>query len=57
MIENRERYRTREDVNVVLSLTDKLLNPAISFDIELPQSTEIERSQLASALSTTQQLN
>lgn len=57
MIENRERYRTREDVNVVLNLTDKLLNPAISFDIELPQSTEIERSQLASAVSTTQQLN
>jgi len=57
MIENRERYRTREDVNVVLNLTDKLLNPAISFDIELPQSTEIERSQLSSALSTTQQLN
>lgn len=57
MIENRDRYRTREDVNVVLKLTDKLLNPAISFSIELPQSTEIERSQLASALSTTQQLN
>lgn len=57
MIENRERYRTREEVNVVLNLTDKLLRPAINFGIELPQSTEIERSQLASAVSTVQQLN
>lgn len=57
MIENRERYRTREEVNVVLNLTDKLLRPVINFEIELPQSTEIERSQLASAVSTVQQLN
>jgi hypothetical protein len=57
MLENRERYRTREDVNVVLNLTDKLLNPNIAFDIELPQSTDLERSQLASVVSTTQQLN
>ncbi len=57
MIENQERYRVREDINVVLNLTDKLLNPNITFEIELPQATENERSQLASVVSTTQQLN
>ncbi len=57
MIENQERYRGREDVNVVLNLSGKLLNPEISFEIELPNATETERSQLASISSTTQQLN
>lgn len=57
MLENRERYRSREDVQVILTLQEKLLNPGISFDIELPQSTETERSQLESAISTTQMLN
>lgn len=57
MIENPERYRAREDVNVVLNLTEKLMNPVIDFGIELPQMTELERSQLASVVSTTQQLN
>ncbi len=57
MLENRERYRTREDVNVVLNLSEKLTNPVIDFNIELPQTTDLERSQLESAVSTTQQLN
>lgn len=57
MVENQDNYRGREDVNVVLNLKEKLMNPAISFDIELPQATETERSQLASITSTTQQLN
>ena len=57
MLENPDRYRGREDVNVVLNLTGKLLNPAISFGIELPQATETERSQLASVTNTTQQMN
>ncbi len=57
MVENRDRYRAREDVNVVLNLREKLMNPTIDFGIELPQSTENERSQLAGVVSTTQQLN
>jgi hypothetical protein len=57
MIENQDRYRAREDVNVILNLTDKLMNPSIGFDIELPQATETERAQLASVISTAQQLN
>lgn len=57
MIENQDRYRGREDVNVVLNLNGKLLNPEISFEIELPAATETERSQLSSIASTTQQLN
>ncbi len=57
MVENQDKYRGRENVNVVLNLKDKLLNPSLSFDIELPQATETERAQLASVVSTTQQLN
>ncbi|MFN2430100.1 MAG: translocation/assembly module TamB domain-containing protein, partial [Cryomorphaceae bacterium] len=57
MVENQEVYRSREDINVVLRLREKLMNPTINFDIELPQATETERSQLASVVSTTQQLN
>jgi len=57
MIENQDRYRGREQVNVVLNLNGKLLNPEINFDIELPAATETERSQLSSIASTTQQLN
>lgn len=57
MLENQERYRGREDVNVLLDLSGKLMNPNIRFEIELPEATETERSQLASVSSTTQQLN
>jgi hypothetical protein len=57
MIENRELYRSRELVNVVMALQGKLQTPSIGFDIELPQATENERTQLASAVSTVNQLN
>jgi hypothetical protein len=57
MIENRELYRSRELVNVIMALTGKLQTPAIGFDIELPQATENERIQLASAVSSVNQLN
>src|SRR5690606_17284842 len=57
MIENQDRYRGREEVNVVLNLNGKLMNPEINFEIELPAATETERSQLSSIASTTQQLN
>lgn len=57
MIENQDLYRGRENVYVVLNLQEKLMNPAIKFNIELPQATETERAQLASVVNTTQQLN
>jgi hypothetical protein len=57
MIENQDLYRGRENVFVVLNLQEKLMNPAIKFNIELPQATETERAQLASVVNTTQQLN
>ncbi len=57
MIENPELYRSRELVNVVLNLGGKLTLPSINFEIELPQATENERTQLASAVSTANQLN
>ncbi|MCH2213552.1 MAG: translocation/assembly module TamB [Flavobacteriales bacterium] len=57
MIENRELYRSRELVNVVMALGGKLVAPTIGFQIELPQATENERTQLASAVSTVNQLN
>lgn len=57
MIENRELYRSRELVNVLMNLGGKLTNPSIGFEIELPQSTQNERSQLASAVNSANQLN
>ena len=57
MIENRELYRSRELVNVVMGLGGKLTNPTIGFEIELPQATENERTQLASVVSSVNQLN
>lgn len=57
LIENRELYRNRELVNVVLNLGGKLFEPSIAFEIELPQAGTTERSQLASAVNTTNELN
>ncbi|HKL40306.1 MAG TPA: translocation/assembly module TamB domain-containing protein, partial [Cryomorphaceae bacterium] len=59
MIESRDQdqYRSREMVNVLMNLTGKLLSPTIQFEIELPQATENERTQLASAVSSVNQLN
>ncbi|MCZ4408419.1 translocation/assembly module TamB domain-containing protein [Cryomorphaceae bacterium 1068] len=57
MIEDQNIYRSRELVNVSMALTGKLLTPSIGFEIELPQATENERTQLASAVSTVNQLN
>ena len=57
MIENRDLYRNREPVNVVLKLGGKLFEPSIEFEIELPQAGSSERSQLASAVNTTNELN
>lgn len=57
MIENRELYRSRELVNVSMGLTGKLQSPSIGFEIELPQATENERTQLASAVGSVNQLN
>ncbi len=57
MIENPELYRSRELVNVVMALGGKLTEPTINFDIELPQATENERTQLASATNSINQLN
>lgn len=57
MIESPELYRSRELVNVVMALGGKLTTPTIGFEIELPQATENERTQLASAVSSINQLN
>ena len=57
MIDNPELYHDREQVELNLELSGKLMNPNINFKIKLPQATTNERAQLQSALSTTQQLN
>ncbi len=57
MIENRDLYRNREPVNVVLKLGGKLFEPSIEFGIELPQAGTNERGQLASVVNTTNELN
>jgi len=54
---NPESYKNRVNVNIIMHLTGKLMNPVISFKIELPDSEERERSQLTTATTTTEDLN
>lgn len=44
--------RTSVPVNCILYLTDELMNPTISFGLELPQSDESVASQVRSVIST-----
>ena len=57
MVENRDQYRSRVPVNVEMKLTNKLQNPDIAFDINLPTAGQTERAQLESAISTDQERN
>jgi hypothetical protein len=40
---NQNLSTIREDVNVIVSLTDKLFSPTLSFDIELPPNSTLAR--------------
>lgn len=57
MRENREAYRNRVPVEVVMHLEDKLMNPQIDYGIELPRADENEKAQVRSALSDPDELS
>ena len=50
-------YRRRVPVETVLHLTDKLFNPTINFDIQLPGSDEATRDMLERLITTEQEMN
>lgn len=57
MIGEEEEYKSRVNTQVFLNLDGNLQSPTISFEIELPDSKERERTALRSATSTTEDLN
>jgi len=57
MIGEEQDYKSRVNVNVYLYLKGNLQSPDISFDIELPDSKERERTALRNATSTNEDLN
>ncbi len=52
-----DRYRRRMPVETVLILEDKLFNPAISFDIEIPGGDEGTRELIERMITTEQEMN
>ncbi|MDX9752036.1 MAG: translocation/assembly module TamB domain-containing protein, partial [Flavobacteriales bacterium] len=57
MFDKNEAYRRRVPVDVTMHLRDRLLNPAIDFEVRLPTVDESVRTQVNSVLSTEQELN
>lgn len=55
--EESEQYRQRVPVNLNLQLAGKLMSPLISFDIFLPNSDELTRARVASAINNEQEVN
>lgn len=52
-----EAYKKRFPVEVVMHLTQKLMNPEIGFEVKLPTVDEAVRTQVSSAMATTDDLN
>ncbi|HEY0977096.1 MAG TPA: translocation/assembly module TamB domain-containing protein [Flavobacteriales bacterium] len=52
-----EAYKKRVPVEVIMHLTQRLMNPDIAFDVRLPSVDEAARTQVQSALATTDDLN
>jgi hypothetical protein len=52
-----EAYKKRFPVEVVMHLSQKLMNPDIAFDVKLPTVDEAVRTQVNSALATTDDMN
>ncbi|MEO8066636.1 MAG: translocation/assembly module TamB domain-containing protein [Flavobacteriales bacterium] len=57
MRENKDAYRKRVPVEVVMSLENKLMNPDISYTIELPTVDEGVKTQVRSALADPDELS
>jgi hypothetical protein len=52
-----EQYKQRVPVNLNLLLSGKLMSPQVSFDILLPNSDELTRARVASAINNEQEIN
>ncbi|MBW6478363.1 MAG: translocation/assembly module TamB [Bacteroidales bacterium] len=52
-----EAYRRRVPVETVLHLQDKLFNPSVSFDIQLPGGDESTREMIERIITTEQEMN
>jgi hypothetical protein len=57
MSENKEAYRNRVPVELIMNLSGKLLNPEIAFEIEVPNADELTRSKVRSAISSEEEKN
>lgn len=57
MAEDAEQYRQRVPVELMMNLSDGLMNPNIHFDIDLPTSNEITKTRVRSAISTEEEMN
>lgn len=52
-----ERYNRREQVVAILKLQNKLFNPDINFDIYLPNTDDLTKTQVKSVLRTQEEIN
>ncbi|MDR0371163.1 MAG: translocation/assembly module TamB domain-containing protein [Prevotellaceae bacterium] len=57
LMDNPAVSRTNVPVVCVLNINERLTNPAISFDIDLPSSDDVVRQQVKSVLSTEEMMN
>jgi hypothetical protein len=51
------RYKNRSDVECYMNLTQSLMQPNVSFEIQLPRSDETAKNALANLIQTEQELN
>lgn len=57
LMDNTAVSRANIPVVCVLNLSERLMNPVINFDVELPSSDELVRQQVKSVLSTEEMMN
>jgi hypothetical protein len=56
-IDSSATVKRRIDVNAVMNLSDKLMRPKITFDIQLPNADEQSRNLLASQITSDEEMN
>ena len=53
----KDEWKQKKDINVLMHLTDNLFNPEIDFDIVIPRGTESAKSALRNLVSSDQEMN
>ncbi len=56
-VDSSATVKRRIDVNAVMNLSDKLMKPKITFDIQLPNADEQSRNLLASQITSEEEMN